>query len=223
MQITHEEAHRLIQLHADQALNAGSQAMLSAHLQDCSACQVYAQEIKEVESLLRPVMQRHWNVEPGPHSLTALQKKHNYRTQAFAVLAMRTALVSLFLVAFVLGVQSVMQPSPGSSSQQAMAIPPVPTPSVLATTTKSIPAECEVALYTVQAGDTLERLAAQFALAKEELIAYNRLRKDTLAAGMELEIPVCGFTATGTVIATLFTRTEIPFTGSISSTTGPGQ
>jgi predicted anti-sigma-YlaC factor YlaD len=64
MQITHEEAHRLIQFNIDGTLDLNNQETLNTHLRGCADCRVYSDEVKETVSTLREIMRKHWNLRP---------------------------------------------------------------------------------------------------------------------------------------------------------------
>jgi LysM repeat protein len=136
---------------------------------------------------------------------------------------MRTALVSILFLALALGVQSILPPASENPGEPAMVIAPAPTPSAFPTMTRATQQDCEATPYTVEAGDTLEGLAIKFSVSEAELVRHNQLPTQLLRAGMVLEIPVCRSTPTGTIIATLFTRTQISVTGGAPSATGTGQ
>jgi LysM domain len=223
MQITHEQAHGLIQLNMDQVLSSQETAVLSAHLQVCTDCKTYANEIKEVEGLLFPVLKRQWNRQPVPLLITALTER-NLKAQASTLLAMRTAAIGLVVVALFFSVWQFVLSSPSASGQMPLVVPPVPTPSVQTTRSTStvITLEnCETVLYIVQGDDTLAGIADQFSISEDEIIAINHLKTETINPSMELVIPVCNFTPTGTVHPATFTTTYTPIIKPGTSTPGP--
>ncbi len=57
---------------------------------------------------------------------------------------------------------------------------------------------CEVVLETLK-GDTLDAIASNFSVSKENIITYNRLKSDDVSPGMMLLIPVCSNMPTPTV------------------------
>src|SRR5690349_25108544 len=102
MQITHEQAHKLIQSNIDQSLKPGEQSLLQTHLNGCLVCRLFADELKEVESILVPVMNKHWQFEPQPLPIRSIVENLNSNRQTRMLLTIRTALVSIAFVAFVL-------------------------------------------------------------------------------------------------------------------------
>jgi len=224
MQITHDEARKLIQFNADEALNLQKKAALYAHLKDCIECRVYAEDIKEVESILLPVMKRRWNLQPVPLSIDALTSERYSKIQTSILLATRTAIISVVFVAFIFSVWQFTRSGTQTSSQFPVGVLPVPTPStqstsaaVLWTSTKVTQQNCEEIPYTVQENDTLESIAYQFAISKEEIMVINNMKTETVIRAMELIIPKCNSTPTGTAEgpATLTTT----YTPSIDLTT----
>ena len=89
MQITHEEARRLIQFDADETLNGIERNLLEDHLNSCLECRRYAGRIQEVESILGHMMRRRWNQQflPHPASVTAPRKKPPNLLQSIMALA----------------------------------------------------------------------------------------------------------------------------------------
>lgn len=223
MQITHAEARRLIQFDADRALNSSSQAALVAHLQDCSDCRRYAQEVNEVEGLLRPVMQKQWGQKPIPLSISALlRRKQRARLQTSPLLTMRSVVIALVFAAAAFSLRQFIVASVPDTQFTPSSILAAPTPSAQSTSTRLVSENCEALVYTVQNSDTLASLAVQFTVSKEEIMALNEMKNETLHTGTQLKIPTCHFTPTGTFIATMFTRTGTPLTSPTTSTPGPG-
>ena len=222
MSISHEQAQKLIQLGTDQVLNQDESAKLSAHLRDCSACTAYASEIKEVVNILHPMMKRQWNVQPVPLSISCLTGK-NEKSQSSNYLTMRTAAVSLVVMALFFSAWQVMFPSSSPQSQLSPAIPPVPTPSHLTAqfvSTQLTRENCMRTLYTVQEHDTLVSIAEQFSVPVPAITELNQLEEEMVHSGMELTIPICHFTPTGTFHAATFTTTLTPVLNFRTSTPG---
>src|SRR5689334_1433246 len=101
MQITHDEARKLIQFSADQALQPQEKNTLQLHLKDCDECRSFANDIREVEILLIPVMKRQWSLQPSPLPIELLTEKRNIKWRTNILLTTRTALISLVFFAFV--------------------------------------------------------------------------------------------------------------------------
>jgi LysM repeat protein len=78
--------------------------------------------------------------------------------------------------------------------------------------------DCQILIYTVQQTDTLEELEKRFSVSKAKLRAANHLNADTVTTGMELMIPICKSTPTGTFDA--LTTTFTPILNATTSTPG---
>jgi len=199
MEITHEEARRLIQHNADEALNQNKQIMLRAHLKDCADCRVYAAELNEIENTLRPVMQRQWDLRPTPLLMNVLPLKRKFKEKVSIILAIRTALAGLAIVAFIFSVWQFKLTNSATLSQTPLSILPVPTPSAQLTSTRIVSQNCEEIRYKVQENDTLESVADGFSTSKESIMIANEMKTEAIIPAMELIIPICHSTPTGTV------------------------
>ena len=222
MPITHEQAQKLIQLNLDQTLSREESATLIAHLSSCRQCAAYASEIKEVTNLLSPLMKRRGNVQPAPLSVRTLIEKSE-KLQLRSILAMRTAAASLVVMALFFSAWQFLLSVPSPSSRMSSAIPPAPTPSNPTTQTVSTELThegCAVLLYTVQEQDTLASIAEQFSVSEQTILEVNRLEAEAVRASMELMIPICHFTPTGTFHAATFTTTLTPVLNFKTSTPG---
>jgi hypothetical protein len=222
MSITHEQARKLIQLKMDQALNIQEAAILSAHLRSCGECQGYANEIKEVEKLLPPILKRQWNAQPAPLPVVSLiEKRVSIKTNN--LLTIRKAAISLVVMALFFSAWQFVLSTPTTTIQMPQAIPPVPTPSVL--TAQSPNAEltlegCALLPYIVRKNDTLAGIAGQFSVSDLMIMELNHLGPEAVRPGMELLIPLCDFTPTGTFHAATFTTTHTPILYLTASTPG---
>ena len=196
MQIVHEQARRLIQFNADGMLTAPEKSLLNAHLNECRQCRAFADEIRELERLLLPVMKRQWNLRPIPFSIDGFVSKRNTEPEARILLATRKSMISLMAVIFIFGIwQFSLSGGPASSLP---GIPPIPTPSLQMTGTQNVFEGCERMLYRVQGNDTLTGIASQFSVSKEMIMRLNHMKSETLDARMELKIPLCTLTPTTT-------------------------
>ena len=218
MQITHEEAQKLIQYNADQALDSQQKAALSAHLSHCAECSSYAQEIKDVETLLLSGMSREWNLQPPPLPINSLVARRSSKLQISVLLATRTAIISIVFVALVFTAWQFTVSTRSTSVPLPAYILPVPTPSTQSTSTKIMLQNCEEVLYRVQENDTIARIAYQFSTSKEEIMAINNMKTETVNASMKLIIPICNSTPTSTVHPATLTTTYTPATDPTSST-----
>ena len=220
MQITHEQAHHLIQLRLDRAVDKSQRIALSAHLKDCSECQMYLNELKEVETTLTRLLKQQWDHQPAPLSIAALSQRRQSIPSPSPILATRTAALSLVLMALFFGVWQFMLSNPAASRQGPLPLLPVPTPSTSSTSTSTAFESCEMTLYTVQPGDTLAGIAVLFSVPEADIRQANSLTAESLSAGLQLIIPICYFTPTSTVHPATFTTTHTPAIRAATSTPG---
>ena len=219
MQITHEQAHRLIQFHADQSLTDMEKDLLDKHLHACQECSQYAGSIQELESNLRPMMQRRWNQQPLPRPTVRLVRSQKSKITEDILLATRIAAMCVICMAVLINIWQFTQSSaqePGGPSV-SVSVPPVPTPSLQTTSTTVTMQECRQILYPVQEGDTLEGIASQFSITKQEITSINELgTNQILTTSIVLKIPLCNSTPAGTprTVTTLFT----PLTNTTTTT-----
>src|SRR5690349_982637 len=180
MQITHEQARRLIQFDMDQGLKPDEEKLLQMHLNGCIECHSFAEEMKEVDSILLPVMNKHWKLEPQPLPIASIVEKMNSKRQTNILLTMRTTVISIAFVAFVLGTwQFIRSQNP---TPMPVSILPIPTPSGQLTSTKIRLTNCEEMLYRVQENDTLASIALRFSVSKDQMMAINNMNEETVRA-----------------------------------------
>lgn len=216
--MTHDEARKLIQLNADEALSEQEMSRLSAHLGECLECRTYAEEIKEVESILAPLMKRQWSLQSIPYPVVSFPIRKNIKTWMSALLATRRAAIGVVLLAFVFSAWQFALSERQGTTVLPVGVLPVPTPSTQSTNTLSTSQSCEETRYVVREGDTLEGIAHQFAVSKEKMMALNHMETKTVHAGMELILPLCSFTPTSTIHPTTLSTSYTPSTRPITST-----
>jgi len=196
MQITHDEARWLMEYDSDHALNLEKQRALTTHLQECEACRLHAVEMNNVENILRDVMQKHWNQHPLPLSMDSI----NIRTKGTnSLLAWRVSLASIAMVTFFFLIGGFKMTAFNSSDPTPLGNLSVPTPSVQLTTASAVSTQCDSVIYVVQEFDTLDDIADQFFVSKEEIIAFNNMHSAQITGSMELFIPQCNITPTSIV------------------------
>src|SRR5262245_46121736 len=100
MQITHAEAHKLVQYNLDRALNSEKQRTLLSHLQECDECKAYADGILDMENILRHLMNKKWQYSPLPLSLDSIRPHNGFSKRTYSLFSLQTALIGLILVAF---------------------------------------------------------------------------------------------------------------------------
>jgi len=218
MQITHQEAHRLIQFDTDHALKPHEKNDLLAHLDTCEECKIYAESIKGIGSLLRPFLQRNWNQQPTPLPLAAVMGKRNQSGTAGTFLATRIAIISIICISFVFSVWQFTVSTPSASDVSLLTVPPMPTPSTRLVSMTSTSSNCVGTSYLVEVNDSLESISAKFAVSQQDILTVNGLTNEALKAGVQIIVPSCTSTPTGTVNAQ--TTTYTPSSKPITSTPG---
>ena len=218
MQITHTEAHKLIQYDLDRALDPETQKSLFVHLQGCEDCRIYADGMRNVEKQLRHVMNKHWNHSPLPLSIDSIKTQINLPKSALNLFQLRTALVSMLLVGFSFLIWQLTSTLYNQSGQTPSTILPVPTPSTQLNTASLAVPTCEWTLYRVKARDTLDTIAFQYSLSKQDIMIFNNMDSELISESMEIKIPQCDITPTMT--AHLPTTTLTPILEPIIDTPG---
>lgn len=221
MQVTHTEARRFIQLRLDAALNSRQQDQLSAHLERCATCRVYAEKMKNIDQALAEVSQQHYRTRHLPLSIPMLMEKSSRKNYQGPFLTMRTTAMVLMFAMLAFSTWSFFSGSPPATPGAASLVaPPVPTPPGQSTSTKASLTDCKIVLYTVQQHDTLASLARRFSITEAEIAALNNLKNASIES-KQLWLPVCDSTPTGTAQgpATL-TKTHTPVLSPITSTPG---
>jgi hypothetical protein len=220
MQITHAEAHKLIQLSMDKVLPPQEKDILQIHLNDCLECRTFADEIKALENLLLPVMIKHWALPPAPLSVAAITSKRKQQRQDNIILATRTVMIGIVFATFVFSAWQFTHSGTQTSNPMPVSVLPIPTPSGQSTSTKISFQNCEETIYQVQENDTVESIAFQFSVAKDKIMVINNLSTESIKAKMELLIPICTSTPTGTIYPSTLTTTFTPIMDPITSTPG---
>ena len=198
MQITHAEAHRLIQFELDRGLDPEKQKSLFSHLEECDACRGYAVEMRAMENRLRQLMNKQWNDQgPLPLSIDSIKAQSNLPRSASNLFQLRTALLSMVLVAFSFIIWQLTATSFDSSGQIPSTVLPVPTPSTVTTASLASPT-CEWTLHNVEESDTLEGIAIQYSVSKQAIMTLNGLDSEWVYESMEIKIPQCDVTPTMT-------------------------
>jgi len=216
MQITHEEAHALIHLKADNALQTNKQKLLAEHLHGCAKCNAYADEVKDIEEILHSTMQKHWNRPAPPIQYDVIKARKDILQRVQALLTTRYAVMGTALLFVGFAMWQFISSTARPASPMMLDVSPIPTPSRYSTSTKQL--SCEQIQYQVRPDDTLESIALQFSVSKETIIDANNLRSISINGLTQLTIPICSPTATGTTHPPTFTTT--PFTETITYTPG---
>ena len=193
-------------------LSSQELVLLSTHLNNCIECAAYANEISEVTSILPPMLKRQWDVQPIPLSIAALTGR-NEKIKSNNSLTMRTASVSLVMMLLFFSVWQFVVSGSSGTIQIPASIPPAPTPSsvlVKSTSTQRTLEGCEIVPYVVQENDTLASIASQFSTSEDMILKFNTLDSNVVHPAMELLLPICLSTPTGTFYPATFTTTYTP-------------
>jgi LysM repeat protein len=207
MSITHDEARRLIQFKADEELKEFDKNLLETHIRSCPECQSYEADLNDLESTLRPLLRRKWNQSPLPYSTTSLVARISKKSAQNIFVATRIAAMGLICIAFLFNIWQFTRPGGQGSIQPSANIPLIPTPSQQSTQIKMTYPKCEPIVYVVQQEDTLGSIASRFSVSPQEIKIANQLKSETLTKSMNLSIPVCDTTPSGTpnIVNTTFT------------------
>jgi len=219
-QISHEEARSLINVNADQALDADNYSILNTHLSNCAECRSYASELNEVEIILRELSQK-LDRRFAPLGVEKILAQSKTPLFGFAnnITVTRMATMILAVIAVVIGVWQFSIFGAPSSVSTYTAIP-IPTPSTYLTSTNATLLNCDYVLYQTHEGDTLESIAAQFSVPKDMVMEFNKMQEEKIQAPMLIRIPLCARTPTITIYPPNTTITITPQFEPITSTPG---
>ena len=202
MQLTHEEAHRLIQYDLDHALHAEQRAPLLAHLYECDDCRAYADGMHNLQNILRGVMRKQWEQTPLPLSIASLKPRRIFRKDRPLLPGLQTALISVVLVVFSLFVWQFTTSGVSSPGQAALTVYPVPTPSIQLSTASLESTKCASSIHKVKEFETLDGIALRYSVPKEAIISFNHLNSEQIDESMSLSIPNCKAIPTTTATTT---------------------
>jgi hypothetical protein len=208
MQITHEEAHQLIQIKVDRTLSLTNQELLDSHLKGCLECNRYKQEIEAVEDTLQVTMRKHWNAQVHHLDVRAINEKSKPINLISNLFPTRSIMIGMVIVLFVFTSWQLVEWN-NKSAMLITNVSPIPTPSLLLTGTNNNFNSCQKLQYEVQPGDTLGSLAHQFSTSQAALIQLNDLQSENVLPGTKLIVPVCGLTPTRTSRTPTLTTTPM--------------
>lgn len=198
MQITHVEAHRLIQYNLDRALTSEKQKTLLSHLQECDECKTYDDGIHNMENMLCQIMNKQWQYPPLPLLLDSIRPHKGLPKSIHNLFGLRAALISVFLITFSFLVWQLKANVNDPSGQLPFSLAPIPTPSIQISTASLESPKCKWRLHKVDKADTLESIARQYSVSKDEIMAFNDLTSELIYESLELKIPLCNVTPTVT-------------------------
>jgi len=210
MQISHDEARSLVQFNSNRELNSDQQNMLASHLEECDACRAYAVGLEDVENTLRQVMHKQWDLSPLPLSVDFIRPQNTFKRSLDTFFTLRTSLASITLITIMFFIWEFTVTAYNSSEQAPLNILPVPTPSIQLSTTSSASPKCDGIIYKVKGDDTIAGIAKRFSVSKEEIMSFNNMQTEVLYKSMELDIPQCNTTPTGTAHSPTAAQTFTP-------------
>ncbi|MFT3894717.1 MAG: LysM peptidoglycan-binding domain-containing protein [Anaerolineales bacterium] len=218
MQITHEEAHRLIQFKIDNSLNLAKEEILRTHLKDCVECEHYFDTLRETETALRQTLRKQWNVHPLPLQMDAIYGRVHSNPGVSILLSTRSALIGAVVVMFAFFAWQSVNNNTSPLQIPFGTLPMIPTPAAQFTATNTLQNDCKEIHYIVQPGDTVEGIAQHFSTSKELIIAANGLSTTEIRASDILVVSFCETTPTSTTYPPTLTIT--PVFETISTTPG---
>ncbi len=217
MSLAHRKIHVLIQRHTDEGLSPEECASLMEHIENCPSCKKYMDDLQIVEDALRQTRNSRWASPPHPVDIQSVIQAATRTGDNFSnIFLTRLAVTSGFLaVLAVFMFQFSLTPG-----QTEVVQPPtsIPTPSLTVTNTLLSLPICPDVRYTVQADDSIARIAEKFGMPEAEIRAANGSLVDSLFPGLTLTIPTCGTTPTGTGLHPTGTVTLTPLFESASYT-----
>ncbi len=223
MSITHEEARRLIQFKADDALRGIDITSLEAHLSTCLECQKYAASLQELESALPLLLHRRWSQSPLPLSTGKALSRKPIRWKQDLFFATRIMAMGLLCVAFLFNIWRFTQSGGQGTNPPPAQITMIPTPSAQSAVTKVQDQKCEPFLYEVRKNDTLESIAKQYSITMDQIQRENQLSTTGLTQNMKLSIPGCSPTPSGTPNSSTTIFTSLPGTTTLTPMDSPTQ
>jgi hypothetical protein len=187
MQISHAEAHKLIQHSMDKPLPQEDKSALASHLQTCLECNRYEAEIKDAETVLRSAMKNRWSLTPAPLDMNAIIGKIGFSPQGRLGMQLAAVGLMIMLVMFETWRFVNINIAPVNTVQ----IAPIPTPSTQMTNTSTVAPVCSEIIYIVEQGDTLEGIAKLFLTSPEAIMELNNLHSEAIRTGSRIKIPAC--------------------------------
>ncbi len=195
MQISHEEAHTLIQFSLDRDLDSTEETALSAHLRNCTNCVLFKDDLLKVETSLYKLSARYKETHHIPIAIGMLTRAASTKDIWPQPAAMASLIV---LIIFILTWQfSGGNRAPNSALPHP--ISPIPTPSVSATGISLTSQGCKKINYIIQEGDTLISIANFFKVSLGTMKSHNDLSAADLKAGAEVVILLCSMAPSETV------------------------
>jgi hypothetical protein len=174
--------------------------------------------MKDVESILRPMLQRQWKHEHLPLSIGTLTTKQKSVSERMVV-ATRIAAFAVVFIGFFFGAWNFTVSSRRTPTPFFPNVPVIPTAftSTMTAGTESSFNNCAMTTYMVEPDDTLTSIAYRFSVSVGDIIEVNALHNETVNTGETLLIPSCNFTPTNPAVAHTTTFTPVLY----STTTTP--
>jgi hypothetical protein len=166
--------------------------------------------MRNIEKMLNQVMNKKWRQHPPlPLSLDLIRPHIRFQKNTHSLFGLRTALISVILVAFSFLIWQLRTTVNGSPGTIALSLVAIPTPSTQLSTASLESSKCEWNLYIVDRLDTLDSIALKYAVSKEQIKTFNTMNSEVIYESMELKIPQCDVTPTVTVQIPTTTLTPI--------------
>lgn len=208
MQVSHQEAQALIQYSLDSVLDADNKNKLSVHLQTCTECAKFKNEMIKLERSLHAHADKYGKVTYTSLPINIFIRKVNSKNFWVQQLTMTSV---VFMIIFV-SVWQFTQVSEMPIENIPHFVSPIPTPAIHMTNTSVFSQDCKSVNYIIQEGDSLESISIQFNISQELLKNENNLLSADLQSGTKLVIPLCSATPTFTTTfsPTAFLMTYTP-------------
>lgn len=145
-------------------------------------------------------MQGAWAKRPAPPTLGNLRAYNRPRRVPMQVVAMRLSAFVAAVAVIAFGIWQISLTNNFRSFEYSSPeIPPYPTASMQITSTHTDSKLCGDTIYQIQPDDTLARIALQFSVSEEAIKLANDMSSEDVITGIEIVIPQCTSTPTGTV------------------------
>ncbi|MBI5944356.1 MAG: LysM peptidoglycan-binding domain-containing protein [Chloroflexi bacterium] len=219
-QISHEDACRLISMSADQVLDSDKNSILMAHLVNCEDCRSYANEVNEVEIVLRKLGQK-FSPRHAPLDAAQILSRSKKADPSSAPSFTFAKLGMMVFIVFTAAIVSWQFSTRNTVSPTAIyTAVPIPTPSTYLTSTNSILPNCEFTPYQIQEGDTLDSISEQFSVPAETIMDFNQMREEDIQPFRLIRVPLCAQTPTITIYPPNSTITTTPQFKPVTPTPG---
>ncbi len=127
--LTHNDARDWLNVGSAE-LNAAEREALTAHLKQCSDCQVYAVELSELHTAMTRLFRARWHAAQSPQALdAALARLKQRHTRQCTTRRINTVAFAVGLVVLSIAVTWLLNRADASTAPQTATAPAVPAPS----------------------------------------------------------------------------------------------